>query len=129
MVLPCFPLVPNPTTVLSSISANLTHYTISTFAVHFPLFLYIKISRVCLHSTSPSAAACETDTVVFLKALVVKGHISLTKEGSVVSEILGRHMIRFYKSPSSVQDKSYSGNAKTHRCVTDEDIFRKDRLL
>ena len=97
--------------------------------MHFSLFLYIKRASVCLHLASPSTAACETDTVDFLKALAVKGHKNLTNEGTVVSEILGGHMIRFYKSPSSVQDKSCSGNAKTHKCVIDEDIFSNDRLL
>lgn len=125
IVLPRFPLVPNPTTVLSSIPANSSHYTVLDLCSAFfsvpihkdsqYLFAFTfegqqytftrlpqgytespTIFSRALHNdlkdltfpegstliqyvddlllASPSASACEADTVVLLNALSAKGH-------------------------------------------------------
>lgn len=140
VVLPRFPLVPNPTTVLSSIPANSTHYTVLDLCSAFfsvPLhkdsqylfaFTYegqqYTFTRLpqgytesptifsrALHNdlkdlslpggstliqyvddlllASPSVDACETDTIVLLKALAEKGHkTSLKKAQLCQKEVL-----------------------------------------
>uniref|UniRef100_A0A665THK9 ribonuclease H n=1 Tax=Echeneis naucrates TaxID=173247 RepID=A0A665THK9_ECHNA len=139
VVLPRFPLVPNPTTVLSSLPASSTHYTVLDLCSAFfsvPLhtdsqylfaFTYegkqYTFTRLpqgytesptifsrALHSdlkdvsfpggsvlvqyvddlllASPSASACETDTIVLLNALAVKGHKASLKKAQMCQTVV-----------------------------------------